>query len=154
MTRADETGKTYNLSGRSVSRYLRICNLIKELKDRLDMEEIPFTASVTLSYLTEENQYIVEIILSEHNFKVDMKKAESLRAYSEAKKLNEDTAYAILSGELNKKRKVNKSSTIKLKPKLINKFFAPETKQPEIEDVIEKALELYFKSQGKGEVDE
>jgi ParB family chromosome partitioning protein len=149
LTSADETGKTYNLSGRSVSRYLRICNLIKELKDRLDIEEIPFTASVTLSYLTEEEQYIVEIIISEHNFKLDMKKAESLRDYSEGEKLDEETAYAILSGELYKKQTVNKPSPIKLKPKLINKFFAPETKQTEIENVIDKALELYFKSQGK-----
>lgn len=149
LTSADETGKTFNLSGRSVSRYLRICNLIKELKDRLDIEEIPFTASVNLSYLTEEEQYIVELILSEHNFKVDMKKSESLRAYSEGKKLNEETAYVILSGELHKKKKTNKPSSIKLKSKLINKFFTPETKQPEIEDVIEKALELYFKSQVK-----
>ena len=76
-----------------------------------------------------------------------MKKAESLRAYSEGKKLNEETACAILSGEINKKKK--KPSAIKLKPKLINKYFAPETKKPEIEDVIEKALELYFKSQGR-----
>lgn len=154
LTSADETGKTYNLSGRSVSRYLRICNLIKELKDRLDIEEIPFTASVTLSYLTEEEQYIVELILCEHNFKVDMKKAEVLRTYSESKKLDEETAYAILSGELNKKQKSNKPAPIKLKPKLINKFFTPETKQPEIEEVIEKALELYFKSQGKEVLDE
>ncbi len=154
LTSADETGKTFNLSGRSVSRYLRICNLIKELKDRLDIEEIPFTASVNLSYLTEEEQYIVELILSEHNFKVDMKKSESLRAYSEGKKLNEETAYVILSGELHKKKKTNKPSSIKLKSKLINKFFTPETKQPEIEDVIEKALELYFKSQGKEVLDE
>jgi len=154
LTSADETGKTFNLSGRSVSRYLRICNLIKELKYRLDIEEIPFTAAVILSYLTEEEQYIVELILSEHNLKVDMKKSESLRAYSEGKKLNEETAYAILSGELNKKKKTNKLLSIKLKPKLINKFFTPETKQPEIEDVIEKALELYFKSQGNEVLDE
>lgn len=154
LTSADETGKTYNLSGRSVSRYLRICNLIKELKDRLDIEEIPFTSSVTLSYLTEEEQYIVELILSEHNFKVDMKKAEALRTYSESKKLDEETAYAILSGELNKKQKSNKPSPIKLKPKLINKFFTPETKQTEIEEVIEKALELYFETQKKEVLDE
>jgi len=56
LTSADETGKSYNLSGRTVSRYLRICHLIKELKDRLDVEEISFYASVELSYLTEEEQ--------------------------------------------------------------------------------------------------
>ena len=41
LTSTDEAGRNYNLSGRTVSRYLRICNLIEELKDRLDMEEIP-----------------------------------------------------------------------------------------------------------------
>lgn len=154
LTSADETGKSYNLSGRSVSRYLRICNLIKALKDRLDIEEIPFIASVTLSYLKEGEQHIVEDIISENKYKIDMKKAESLRNCSENKKLNKETAYTILSGELNKKQKSSKPSPIKLKHKLINKFFAPETKQPEIEEIIEKALELYFKSQGKEVLDE
>lgn len=154
LTSVDETGKTYNLSGRSVSRYLRICNLIKELKDRVDTEEIPFTASVTISYLAEVEQQIVEEILSEHNFKIDMKKAETLRMFSEGKKLNEETAYSILSGEINKKPKTNKPASIKLKPKLINRFFNVEAKQTEIEEVIEKALELYFETQKKEVLDE
>ncbi|ADL52070.1 ParB N-terminal domain-containing protein [Clostridium cellulovorans] len=144
LTSVDETGKSYKLSGRTVSRYLRICNLILELKERLDVEEIPFVAAVELSYLNNEEQDIVEEILSENNFKVDMKKAETLRIYSESKKLNQETAYSILSGDLNKKPKTNKPGTIKLKPKLINRFFTAETKQTEIEETIERALELYF----------
>lgn len=147
LTSANETGKNYNLSGRTVSRYLRICNLIKELKDRLDIEEIPFFASVELSYLTDEEQHIVEDIISEHRFKIDLKKAETLRSYSDKNKLNEETVYSIISGQLNKKPKSNKLAAIKLKPKLISKYFSPEVKQPEIEDVIDKALKLYFDTQ-------
>lgn len=144
LTSADETGKTYNLSGRSVSRYLRICKLIKELKDRVDTEEIPFTASVTISYLTKEEQQIVEKILSENNFKIDMKKAETLRAFSEGKRLNEEAVYSVLLGEINKKPKANKPAPIKLKPKVLNKYFAPDVSKTEMEKTIEKALDLYF----------
>lgn len=154
LTSADETGKSYNLSGRTVSRYLRICNLIKELMDKLDIEEIPFTACVELSYLTEEEQHIVNDILTDNKFKVDIKKAEALREFSLKKNLNQETAYSIISGESNKKQKSNKSSAIQLKPKLINKYFSPEVKQPEIEDIIDKALKLYFDTQGKEVLDE
>ncbi|OOM70588.1 chromosome-partitioning protein Spo0J [Clostridium puniceum] len=149
LTSADETGKNYNLSGRTVSRYLRICNLIKGLLDKLDIGEIPFTACVELSYLTEEEQHIVNDIVAGTKFKIDIKKAESLRKFSEKKNLNQETAHSIISGEINKKQKSNKSSMVKLKPKLINKYFSSEVKQVEIEDIIDKALKLYFDTQRK-----
>lgn len=154
LTSADETGRSFNLSGRTVSRYLRICHLIKELKDRLDIEEIPFFAAVELSYLKEDEQNIIEAILIENKFKIDLKKSQALRDYSEKNKLDEETAHSILSGEINKKAKSNKPATIKLKPKLISKYFKPEVKQPEIEEIIDKALKLYFDSQGKEVLDE
>lgn len=140
LTSADETGRSFNLSGRTVSRYLRICHLIKELKDRLDIEEIPFFAAVELSYLKEDEQNIIEAILIENKFKIDLKKSQVLRDYSEKNKLDEEIAHSILSGEINKKAKSNKPATIKLKPKLISKYFKPEVKQPEIEEIIDKAL--------------
>lgn len=154
LTSADETGRSFNLSGRTVSRYLRICHLIKELKDRLDIEEIPFFAAVELSYLKEDEQNIIEDILTENKFRIDLKKSQALRDYSEKNKLDGETANSILSGELNKKAKPNKPATIKLKPKLISKYFKPEVKQPEIEEIIDKALKLYFDSQGKEVLDE
>ncbi|OOP72808.1 ParB N-terminal domain-containing protein [Clostridium beijerinckii] len=154
LTSADETGRSFNLSGRTVSRYLRICHLIKELKDRLDIEEIPFFAAVELSYLKEDEQNIIEAIIIENKFKIDLKKSQVLRDYSEKNKLDEETAHSILSGEINKKAKSNKPATIKLKPKLISKYFKPEVKQPEIEEIIDKALKLYFDSQGKEVLDE
>lgn len=144
LTSADKTGRSFNLSGRTVSRYLRICYLIKELKDRLDIEEVPFFAAVELSYLKEEEQSIVEYIIAENKFKIDLKKSEVLKEHSEKSKLNEEIVYSILSGEFNKKIKSNKAATIKLKRKLISKYFKPEAKLQEIEEIIDKALKLYF----------
>lgn len=42
-----------------------------------------------------------------------MKKAEVLRDYAVNNKLNEETAYSILSRELNKRPKLNKSTSFK-----------------------------------------
>lgn len=150
----DQISEAYNLSKNSIARYLRISRLADELKEFIDSEEISIRAGVDLSYLLDEEQILIADILTSNEFKIDMKKAETLRAFSEGKKLNEEIAYSILSGELNKKPKANKPAPIKLKPRLISKFFAPEIKQPEIEEVIEKALELYFETQKKEVLDE
>lgn len=47
----NKIGNEYDLSGKTIARYLRIDTLIKELKDRLDNNKIPFTASVDFGYL-------------------------------------------------------------------------------------------------------
>ncbi|EKQ51777.1 MULTISPECIES: ParB N-terminal domain-containing protein [unclassified Clostridium] len=144
LTSADETGRGFNLSGRTVSRYLRICNLIKELKDRLDIDEIPFFAAVELSYLTKEEQNIVESIITKNKFKIDLNKSKLLRDYSEKKKFNTEVVCSILSGDIGKKIKFNNPVTIKLKSKMLSKYFAPEVNKREIEEIIDKALKLYF----------
>lgn len=148
ITSADETGKNFNLSGRTVSRYLRICYLIKELKNRLDIEEIPFFAAVELSYLAEEEQNIVESVIAKNKFKINLNKSKLLREGSEKKKLNTEVVCSILSGEVYKKIRFNNPVTIKLKSKMLSKYFAPEVKKTEIEEIIDKALKLYFDNEG------
>jgi len=153
--RTDEKlAQSYNLSRNMIARYVRLGELDSDLMNRLDADEIAFMTAVTISFIKKEEQQIINEILNSNNFKLDMKKAEVLRDYSEKGKLNEETAYSILSGELNKKTKSNKPASIKLKPKLISKYFAPEVKQPEIEEIIDKALKLYFETQGKEVLDE
>lgn len=148
FTSADKTGRSFKLSGRTVSRYLRIYNLIKELKDRLDIEEIPFFAAVELSYLAEEEQNIVESVIAKNKFKINLNKSKLLRDDSEKKKLNTEVVCSILSGEVYKKIKFNNPVTIKLKSKMLSKYFAPEVKKTEIEEIIDKALKLYFDNEG------
>lgn len=46
-----KVGEQYNLSGRTISRYLRVYQLYKGLQDRLDNEEISFLTAEVLSYL-------------------------------------------------------------------------------------------------------
>lgn len=135
-------GEKYDLSRAMVSRYLRIDTLIAELKERLDNNEVPFTAAVDLSFLKQEEQEIVEDILDDYGFKVDLKKSDILKSYSQGSNFKYDKAYEVLSGKyFNKPKKVK---NFKLKPKLINKYFKENQTQKEIEEIIENALELYF----------
>jgi len=110
----------------------------------VDNEEIAFIPAVELSYLRESEQRELAVVISKDGFKVDMSKAEILRSYSEAGKLDGDKINSIISGELDKKKKSDKPAAVRLKPKLVAKFFSPGHKQAEIEEIIEKALTLYF----------
>jgi ParB family chromosome partitioning protein len=67
----EKVGKNYNLSKRSVARYLRLNELILKLLERVDNEEIAFIPAVSLSYLRESEQRELETAISENDFKVD-----------------------------------------------------------------------------------
>jgi len=142
----DKVGIEYGLSKNTVARLLRVEKLNCSLKERVDSYEISLRCAVDLSYLVEAEQEEVSRVLSENDFKVDMKKTEVLRNYSANSKLNEKTIYQILSGEINKKPKATASPSIKLKHKVYAKFFSPEAKVSEIEKIVEEALELYFQT--------
>lgn len=137
-----KTAEEYNLSQASIARYLRIHQLNKELQERVDEGKIAMRAGVDLSYLSSNNQEVVDAIVSEDTFKVDMKKARTLRAYDKQNSLDFKTATAIIKGTLDKPE--NKQLSIKVQPKIISKYFSPEQKKKDIEKIIEKALEMYF----------
>jgi ParB family chromosome partitioning protein len=138
----DKLGEEYGLSPRSITRYIRLNHLNGELKNLVDEGKIAMRAGVDLSYLNKDTQEMVEAIISENTFKVDMKKASMIRAFDKSGKLNWDTAKAIISGEINKKEA--KAKPFKLQPTIILKYFNSNEDKKAIEKTIEKALEFYF----------
>jgi ParB family transcriptional regulator, chromosome partitioning protein len=117
----------------------------------VDSGEISIRCAVDLSYLAETEQVEVCKLLNENEFKIDMKKTDMLRSYSESSKLNETTVYQILSGEINKKPKSTTPPPLKIKYKVYSKYFPADAKASEIERIIDEALELYFSSKVKEE---
>lgn len=142
----DKIGSKYDLSSAMVSRYLRIDTLIDELKDRIDTNEIPLMAGVDLSFLKEDEQEIIESILDDHGFKVDLKKSEILKNYSKGRNFNYDKAYEVLSGNFFDKPKANKKPKFssKFTKNIIKKYVTENRSLSEVEKLIEEFLEEHF----------
>ncbi|MFF2479951.1 ParB N-terminal domain-containing protein [Paenibacillus sp. NPDC058071] len=141
--RSDEKlGKEYGLSKNTVARLLRIDKLIPPLKNLLDESKLGLYPAVNLSYLDETEQQTITEVLSQNEYKVDMKKAELLRQYSG--QLTNEKAARILSGESTRKPRSKSLPPFRLKQKVYAKYFNSDTKPAEVESIIDRALGLYF----------
>ena len=138
----DALGAQYNLTGRSVATYLRINELSVALKIRIDDGEFTIAAAVQLSYLEQEEQQMVEAVLSESEYKVNEGKAVLLREYTG--KLTPERAEQILSGEFNRKPKKSTAAAFKVKPAIYKKYFTASITQKEFDSIVDEALALYF----------
>lgn len=147
--RSDEKlGQNYGLSRDKVAKYIRISNLIEPLIFRVDSGEIAFLAAYDLSFVEDnaQQQRIADLMESD-SYKVDTKKAELFHSYYKAGKLTDTAIVQILSGEKTRKPKSNKPQPVKIKPAVISKYFTAQQTPKEIEEVIDKALALYFENQ-------
>jgi ParB family chromosome partitioning protein len=138
----EKVAQEYNLSRNTVARYSRIQQLIPALKTRLDNDEIPFIAGVTLSFLKGEEQVMLDDCMERNRLSVDIKKADLLRQFSEKGKLDGESVYRILSGEA--VSKPNRTPMVKVDKTVYAKYFKPNQSAKEVQAIVEKALELYF----------
>ncbi len=138
-----------DLSSSSVKRYIRLTYLIEPLLDLVDDGEIAVRAAVDISFLKENEQIYVVDVLDTTSNKIDMKKAEKLKEYSQQNKLTEDTALLIISGAIFEV-KGKKVTAVKVPMKKIKSFLPPTlSTTSEYEDYIVKALEYYHENSGE-----
>jgi len=136
-------GEQYGLSKDTIARYLRINRLIIPLKKRLDDNVLSVRASVSLSYLKQREQALVEGILYEGN-KISTKQAALLR--SESRKGRLTTAFINLIFQPDFAPKNTKP--IQINRGIIDQYFRNKETTTEIERVIDKALRQYFLNNG------
>lgn len=141
------TGKEYGLGARTVSRYLRINELISEVKEFIDDESIGIRAGVELSYLSEDNQSYLADIINNNKVKIDEKVASQLHDMERKGRLNEKSMLQIITGTyIKQKKETSIYKGVKLKPIVVKKYFNEKQSAKEVEDIIDKALDMYFKS--------
>lgn len=148
----EKAAGNYDLSGRTVARYLRLNNLIQELKDFIDEGDISFTAGVEISYITEENQSYLAGFLNSGQ-KIDLEKAKKLHELENKNRLNELNMQKVLEGTYKPKKPKSILKGIKLKPVVMKKYFHEDQKAEEVEEIIDKALEFYYQSHHQGGAD-
>ena len=144
--RSDQlVAEMYSLSKNTVARYLRVNKLTPELKNRLDNGSIPFMPAVTLSFLKLDEQVSLDECLTEANLSVNLKSSDLLRQYSEKGILTNENIILILKGEIGRRVKPNRTPTVKISKAVYAKYFKPEQTAKEVQDIVRKALEVYFK---------
>ena len=137
-----KVGNEYNLSKDTVARYMRLAKLIPSLLEKVDDESLPIRVGYNISFI--ENKEIQERInlLLEEDIKIDIEKAEKLKNAYKEDKLTIDNIENYLKNEEKPKR--IRTKYVKISNDITSKYFDKKCKQEEIEDVIDKALELYF----------
>lgn len=135
-------GKEYNLSGASIARYLRLNELINTWKEAIDRDEIGLTMAVELSYLPKEIQEYLYQKCGELELSLKPSDAKALHLMNKQEKLNQEMVTTYLLNLT--KPKMKEYQNIKLSQSIYQKFFQDESKE-EMEEIIEKALAMYWR---------
>ncbi len=144
--RTDERiAKNSEDSARQIQRYIRLTELIPELLKLVDEERIAFSPAVDLSYLTEDEQYVILNIYDYDEKTPNVSQAKHLKMLSQEGKLTADKIEEIM-GE----QKPNQVEKFKLNKERIQKIL-PKNIQTEkqAEDFIVKCIEEHNEREEK-----
>lgn len=139
-------GKEYNLSGASIARYLRLNYLTDNWKQAVDNDEIGLMMAVDISYLLTELQDYLYKECKEWGLCLKPSDAKALHLMDRKEALNKEMVNTYLLNMENLKPK--EYQNIKLSQSAYKKFFKDESKE-EVEEIIEKALAMYFRENKK-----
>ena len=134
----DALGDKAEESGRQISRYIRLTELIPELLDMVDENKIAFRPAVELSYLTETEQHNLLNSISYNDATSSLPQAIRLKEFSKAGKLSAEVIEAILGEE-----KPNQKEKISFKAERLRPYIPSSVPLEKTEDYIIKALEYY-----------
>lgn len=137
----DKVGREYDLSGRTIARYLRVYECHQSIKDLLDDGKIGIYVAVAISYISKEMQDIVAQKI-ESGSKINIEQAKEIKNIGS--ELTKERIDDILDKKKNtEKEKIKKGTVIILNTETSQKYFEGK-KEEEVAEIIEKALEKYF----------
>lgn len=136
----DEVGEAAGESGKTVQRYIWLSRLSDELLDMVDKKKIGLMQGVELSFLTEQAQEWVQVILEETGAAISTAQSAKLKEYGKNGDLTMPMVRLILTEEKPKERKVT------IKADRINRYFTEEYSNEDIENIICQLLEEWQKN--------
>lgn len=129
-----EEGKT------QIYRYIRLTELIKPMQEKVNLEKIPITAGVELSFLSKEEQEIINQVIEDEQIKISLVQAQKIRL-----KKNNITYELVLKILKNEKVKVEKF-TGKLNKQVFKEYKDRFSSDKEFSILVKKLLDDYFRS--------
>ena len=140
LNSAVESGKKFNLSARTISRYLRIYLLCDDFKELLDDGCLSLRTAVELSFIDKSLQTVLYDAVQDR-FEVKYENAVALRRYYQMGVLNKDNITNVLNGMRMSKPNFNGFKPMK---KLFDKYSLGRFSSSELEALLDEALYLYF----------
>ena len=133
---ADIIANENNESTATVRRYIRLTHLIEDLLELVDDKRIAFRPAVELSYLSEENQYILLSIYEFDEKTPSLSQAIRMKKLEKEGNLDEDMIESIM-----KEEKPNQKEFIKIHNEKIEKYIPNKIKiNGNIEEFIIKCI--------------
>ena len=140
LNSVEELAKTTGDSGRQISRYIRLTELIPELLDMVDDKKIAFNPAVELSYLKPEEQRNLLEAMDMEQATPSLSQAQRLKKFSAEGKCTLEVMCAIMSEE--KKSDLDK---VTLTGDKLRKYFPKSYTPQKMEETILKLLETWHK---------
>ncbi|MBQ5851767.1 MAG: ParB/RepB/Spo0J family partition protein [Lachnospiraceae bacterium] len=131
----DEIGEKAGESGKTVQRYIWLSRLSDELLELVDNKKIGFVQGVDISFLTQEQQQWVLVILQENMVSLSTTQSGKLKEYGKKGELTLPMVRLILTEQKQKERKVV------IKADKISQYFPADYDSEDIESVIYQLLE-------------
>jgi ParB family chromosome partitioning protein len=138
----DELGDRTEESGRQISRYIRLTELIPEMLQLVDEGRIAFRPAVELSYLTKDEQADLLQQMSYADATPSLAQAIKMKRFSQEGKLSEDVMESIMSEE-----KPNQKEKINIRYEDAKRFIPASVPYNKTGEYILKALEYYHRYQ-------
>lgn len=130
--------KQLGIGKETLHRYIRLTYLIPELLKMVNDKRIAITPAVELSYLKEDEQFIVYEEIYYEDSSPSLSQAQRLKTYSKDGLLDRDKIYEILS-----EVKGNQKEVVKLPVDKIKAYRPKASSHKELEDFIIKACTYY-----------
>ena len=138
---AEIMGKEVGESARTIQRYIRLTKLIPELLDEVDSKRIAFRPAVELSYLSDENQYVVLNKLEFDEVSPSLSQAIILKKMEQEGTITEEKIEELLD-----KEKPNQKEFIKIHNERIDKYIPTKVKETgNVEDFIILCVQVHNK---------
>ena len=135
----DEVGEAAGENAKKVQRYIWLTRLSEELLEMVDTKRLGFSQGVDISFLSEEAQQWVEVIIEEQGCNVSTVQSGKLKEYGKNGELTLAMVRLILTEEKPKERKFT------MKSDKIGEYFSDSYSNEEIENIIISLLDKWKK---------
>ena len=137
-TSSDELAEKVGESKNQIFRFIRLTELVPEILQMVDDRQIAFRPAVEISYLTEEQQYILLEAMSYNDATPSLAQAIKMKKFMQDGKLTDEVIQSIMEEE-----KPNQKEKPAFRDERITKLIPKSVPRGQESDFVVKALEFY-----------